>query len=234
MTLRLGVAGACLALGLVSQLGLLAYLQGGQPLTFPELKALKGFPVSLGAWSGKDIPHKDIQPAALPFFLKADDRLYRLYVQKGTGIQARVWMVYFRDGQDRRHHPINCAQAAGLREDPQERDVIPLPEAASPIRRFCIRDGNVKNYVFYWHYTFLPPLPAGTSELQRFYQLQHNAMPSLTVEVFTSAHTPAQLTQLAEFVRAVDAELRARYLPEGVLLRSDMVPVNASYPPPRN
>jgi exosortase len=232
MTLRLGVAGACLALGLVSQIGLLAYLQGGEPLTLPELRSLKGFPVSLGAWSGTNIPHQDIQPAALPYFLKADDNLNRMYRQQGTGLSCRLWMVHFRNGEDRRHHPINCAQAAGLREDPDERDAVLLEGEAAPIRRFCIRDGRSKSYVFYWHYTFIPPLPPGTSELQRLYQLQHNPIPSLTVEVFTTAQTPAQLEQVAAFARQVERELRANYLPEGVVLQSNMVPVNASYPPP--
>src|SRR5262249_45833480 len=137
---RLGVAAGCLAVAVACQAALLDYLKGGALVEAPQLqRALKDFPrqittgaksvpVSLGAWSGTDVLKGAIQPAGLPFFDKADDKLFRPYALPGPGgpLRCQVWMVHFKDGEDRRHHPINCALAAGAREDPEGRDEIPV------------------------------------------------------------------------------------------------------------
>src|SRR5262249_53943817 len=120
---RMGIAGVCLVLALAGQFGLRAYLQGGEQLTRPRLKAAlehfpktldaTGVPASPGAWSGAELPEKEIQPAALPYFEQASDKLNRRYLSGQKDVACQLWMIHSLSGEDRRHHPLNCAQAAG-------------------------------------------------------------------------------------------------------------------------
>ncbi len=224
-----GVAGVAIAL--LAQLGLQAHLAAADERMAPanfmkqplQMQGDQGFPMSLGPWLGKDtIP----EGFSLPYFNSADDRVNRSYVLKDTegrdqGLVCHLFMVHFRNGQDRLHHPRICYLMTGCTEEPRGHETVPMAGAGQTAQRFCFTKGNEAgylSYVYYWHYTFEPDV-AGLSWLQRV-RAEWAVRPSLTVEVFTSARTPDQLNQSADFVRLVDQQLQA-YLPPGAQGKRD-------------
>jgi hypothetical protein len=201
---------------------------GGFPVTLAEpAEEATGDPVSRGAWSGREATP---DPAALPYYNDAQDRLSRAYVREedgqAAGPQCLLWMVHFRDGRDRQHHPLVCCKVAGCTENSSGHEAVQLEGPGSPAQRFCFTrddDPGYLSYVYYWHYTF--EAPAGLSPLQRLHAAWA-VRPSLTVEVFTTARTPQQLDQSAEFVRLVDRQLKS-HLPPGARRGSEALPITA-------
>src|SRR5262249_38414778 len=146
------------------------------------------------------------------------------------GLTCKLWMVHYCDGRDREHHPVTCYLQIGCTEDRSAFEVMPLDGDGGPCRRFAFTresDPNYLSYVYYWHYTFEPPEDARLSPLQRL-PARCAVRPSLTVEVFTSARTPRQLGEAAEFVRWVDRELKGR-LPPGARRGSETLPLVGHY-----
>jgi exosortase len=224
----LGVAVACLGITLAGQAALEAHLSGGVPSRRPELQEpLKSFPVSLGAWSGRDIP-----PAALPYFESADDKLYRSYQLlnkdgRPTRTECQLWMIHFSDGKDRLHHPLRCYKVAGYAEVPSGHGQVALDATRPPVERFCFERNGVRSYAYYWHYTLEPPPGAETTRLQRLHHRRLNEWPSLTITVFAPYGPPEQQERVAEFIRLVDAALHGQdgkaptHLPPGARMGTE-------------
>jgi hypothetical protein len=146
---------------------------------------------------------------------------------KEAGVTCQLWMVHYRNGRDREHHPRICYEVLGCVEDPRGNQAVRMDEPGAPAQRFCFTrrdEPGYLSYVYYWHYTFEPDV-AGLSWLQRAHA-EWAVHPSLTVEVFTTARTPEQLDKAAEFVRLVDQELRA-HLPPGARRGNDILPITA-------
>jgi len=234
---RLGGAVLCLGVAAALQLVLQAHLavadEGVARSTYLSQplrgEGDRGFPVSLGAWSGTEVTP---DPATLPYYTAADDRLNRGYVQKDEGghvygPHCMLWMVHFRDGRDRHHHPLVCYKVTGCSEETGRHQALPVGGAGEPVQRFCFTRGDDRNYlsyVYYWHYTFEPPDVGRFSVLQRLHA-EWGVRPSLTVQVHTDARTPEQLDQAAEFVRLVDERLQA-HLPPGARRGSETLPIS--------
>jgi exosortase len=188
----------------------------------------KGFPVSLGAWSGKDVSP---DPATLPYFNAADDKLNRVYVRtdengREVGPVCTLWMVHFRDAQDRNHHPLICYSVSGCTEQAGVRQTVPMAGPGSPAQRFCFTrasDAGYLSYVYYWHYTLEPPDVPGLSLPQRLHA-NWVKRPSLTVQVSTAGRTAEELDQASQFVRLVDERLRS-HLPPGARRGSETYPI---------
>lgn len=219
MTHRLSVVLVVLAATTSGQWTLQSHLQAGEAIAaLPELEeGLTSFPVSLGAWFGKDIP-----PATLPYLLEADDRLHRRFTLSdgpAAGTTCLLSLIHFRDGRDRQHHPLICYRVAGFTELTDQRARLPLPGGSAICFRF--RRGATTAVVMYWHYTFLPPA-ANLSLLQRFHQQRVRALPSLTVEVFADGAAP--LEALADFACRVDVQLR-KHVPPEVRVGCDTLPI---------
>jgi hypothetical protein len=136
-------------------------------------------------------------------------------------------MIHYHNATDRRHFPIGCYRGAGYDEDAAGRRDLEA-DGGPPITKFCFTKGADRQYVsnvYYWHYTLEPSDAIPLSVLQRIYQRWSVRRPSLTVQVFTTAKTPEQLARVDEFVRSVDAELRAHHLPPGARRGSESLPV---------
>ncbi len=183
---------------------------GSEYLTRP-LQGDKGFPVSLGVWHGKDSPP---DPPTRPYYDKADDKLNRTYTLDDDSEKPRLvcqlWMIHYHNATDRRHFPTGCYRGAGYQEDFSERQELAVPGGEAPVEKFCFTKGPDRGYVsnvYYWHYTLEPPETVGLSLLQRVHEKWSVRRPSLTVQVFTTAQTPEQLSRVAEFVRLVDEKL---------------------------
>jgi exosortase len=229
---RLGVAVACLAITLAGQGALLAHLHAGGPLPEPpeltqslsHVSETLSDPVSPGAWSGVET-----DPARLPsntqeYLQAADDKVCRDYTLDDGRLWCRLWVIHFRDGTDRQHHPEICYKVAGAVEDPAGRDTVDVGDPKAKVARFCYTTKDGPSYVYYWHYTLEPEIGPELSLLQRFYLRRTQRLPSVTVEVFTNARSPTDLDRSANFVRQADRELRL-CLPPGARMGSDILPI---------
>jgi exosortase len=216
-------ADTCLGLTLVVQLMLWSHVREASPPADVRLEqSLASFPNDLGDWRGQDMPVE-----ALGYFGQADDKLNRLYVLEqgpAAGLRCQLWIVHFRDGRDRAHHPIICHEVAGYAQVEHGRASIPVEGEAFPIERFCFSRNGTATYVFYWHYTLEPPAPAAQSLLQRIYQPRPARWPSVTLEVFTTARDAEELDAAGAFVRSVENRVRL-HLPVYARMGSDLLPV---------
>jgi exosortase len=249
---RLAIAAACLALVLGGQAALLAHLHNGQLTPPPELKpeTLSSVPVSLGAWteakhlatlppSSSDAEAAqrravlanvekltELFPTTQSYFDRADDKLYRLYVRTGEVRQeplfAWLWMIHFKSGEDRNHHPSVCYKVSGKSEDRGQHAEVDVKGEKAKLQRFCFTDGNGRSYVYYWHYTLEPQAGADVSALQKIYLTRVQQLPSITVEVFTNAQSEDDLGKVADFCTQVHKEMRG-LLPEHSRLGSDIL-----------
>jgi hypothetical protein len=225
----------------LAQFALVSHLEGGTPPDVPTLqKQLSGFPVSLGAWTRPARPATTL-PSADPLTRRLvaaygktpDDFFSHPYVLRDgpqAGLGCKLFMVHTRDGSDRSHHPLICFQVAGYQAEDPAGVPVAIPGHQTPVRRFGFPGDGPKQYVFYWHYTFELPEPPGQTFLQRMHQRFTRRAPSLTLQVFTSARTEAQLKQAEDFVRRVDRRIQ-EYLPPGATMGSDTRPVRYVGPP---
>lgn len=249
---RLMIAAVCLALVLGGQAGLLAHLHNGQLTPPPELEpnTLSSVPVSLGAWTEAQhlatLPPSsseaeaaqrravlanagkltELPPSTESYFDRADDKLYRLYVRTGEDrrepLFAWLWMIHFKSGEDRNHHPAVCYRVSGKFEDRGQHAEVEVLGEKAKLQRFCFTDGNGRSYVYYWHYTLEPQAGADVSALQKIYLTRVQQLPSITVEVFTNAQSEDDLKQVADFCTQVHQKLRG-LLPARSRLGSDIL-----------
>jgi exosortase len=249
---RLGIAALSLTLALGGQAALLAHLHNDQLAPPPELQpgTLSSVPVSLGAWT--EAKHlATLPPSSSPldretqeqlsrfveeqtklpnstqgYFDRADDKSYRMYLQMRDNRQppllAWLWMVHFKSGEDRNHHPAVCYKVSGKTEDPTRHAEVEVPGEKATLQRFCFTDKTGRSYVYYWHYTLEPSAAPDLSALQAIYLKRSQRLPSITVEVFTNAQSPADLDKVADFCKEVHREMRER-LPGNSRLGSDLL-----------
>jgi len=71
-------------------------------------------------------------------------------------------------------------------------------------------------WVFYWHYTLPPPDNSELHPWQRIYQRLRHRPSSITVEVFAPENSPSDVEFARQFVRLVDAALRAHVGPTAI------------------
>jgi hypothetical protein len=203
------------------------HLRAADGTEMPGLrKPLSHWPLSLENWSGQETLPQD--PATLRYFNEADDKLNRFFAKEGEGssqrLECHVSMIHFKDGRDRRHHPGICYPVAGFTIDEAACQDFSFPDQAGPARRFCVVRQGRPYYVYYWHYTLVPPAVEGLSWFQRWHQEYGVRWPSLSLQVFTNAQSPEQLDQVDHFVRLVDRQVQ-EYLPSGSRRGSDTLPV---------
>jgi hypothetical protein len=73
-----------------------------------------------------------------------------------------------------------------------------------------------RQWVFYWHYTLLPPKSDKLSDLQFLYQRLHKRPSSITLEVFAPENTTEDVENAREFVRLMDAAIQPHLGPTAV------------------
>ena len=239
---RLQAAAACLAVGVLAQLGLSWHLRGSEPGSYPDLRAsLRDFPDTLNGnamlvgtegtpsqmlWFGRDADGLDEFRAKLPY--RADDLLYRGYLPAQGGRPIFVYMIYSRHGEDRKHHPEVCVRdASGATEDAAARRQIALDAHGERwVMRFRFRTGAARfTTVYYWHYTLEAMPRKGQSFLQALHQRLTQAAPSMTVQVWLDAN-PDELDVVEKgFLVAVDTTLRHNHLPATARIGCNRLPI---------
>jgi exosortase len=225
----LRAAVACLIGGLLAEGGLTWYLHAGEAPAYPDLCAPLAelphvLPSPAQVWQGQDLPNLEEFRAKLPYH--ADDLLYRLYKATPAGPSVYLYMVYSRQGDDRKHHPEICIRdASGATEDFAARRQIALDaEGRRSVMRFRFRTGISQfTTVYYWHYSLEAPPRQGQTILRRLYQQQNYPVPSITVQVALVGEEKEALEQ--GFLAAVDSALRRSQLPATARIGCDRLPI---------
>lgn len=231
LVMRISLAFVLLAGGWFSLYAFEAHVEAPGPLSAVDLqRPLADLPLQLGEWEGSDRPITDTRT------LYADQHLQRLYVHSKTRQMVLVWLAYSQLGEDRGHHPEVCMAVAGRPEDPTERSTFDAPGHAAPIQQYRFGSPGDRQWVYYWHYTLLPPKGKDITELQRFYQRLHRRPSSVTLEVFAPENQPTDGEGAREFALLLDAATQSHLGPTAVrgsnrlpvtILRGEEHPVEA-------
>jgi EpsI family protein len=118
----------------------------------PAIQPLAEFPKTVGAWSTvQDIPIE----AEVQDVLKADDTLNRVYANRAAGVEANLFIAFFktqRTGQSP-HSPKNCLPGSGWEPVTTGLVTIPAPGRSEPIlaNRYVAAHGDDKAVVIYWY-----------------------------------------------------------------------------------
>ncbi len=87
--------------------------------------------------------------------LNADDILSRIYVDKGTGRRATLFVAYFETQRTGKvpHSPKNCLPGSGWTPSQSGVAEISVPGEAQPIRvnQYVVSRGQNQSIVFYWY-----------------------------------------------------------------------------------
>ncbi|MFT3878646.1 MAG: EpsI family protein [Gemmatales bacterium] len=190
--------------------------------------SFKELPWQLGAWKGQ--PHPEAEKAAQVVDF-ADALTMRAYFDN-KGHAATVYLVYSATGRDRLHHPEVCLRdAGGAVELKHDRLTVPLQTNSNryAVRFRYLRQRQERTVVYYWHYTFMPPIREDQSLLQRVHLKQYDSWPGITVQVQTNMADPAswkllETTLLPEVDRWV-----SEHVPSGTQVGTGRLPVRFTH-----
>jgi hypothetical protein len=231
-------ASACLFVGIFAQFALSWHLGSSEINPYPDLSApFQNFPQVLASagsdsrsgaslWHGRDAENLPAFRAKLPY--RVDDLLYRGYTPDQGGPPLYLYMIYSRQGDDRKHHPEICVRdASGAMEDLSARGQVALDAAGErSVMRFRFRTGTAHfTTVYYWHYTLEPMPRKGQSFLQALHQRVSQAAPSMTVQVWLDASPDEREAVEKGFLAAVDSILRKDHLPPTARMGCDRLPI---------
>ncbi|WZO99485.1 EpsI family protein [Isosphaeraceae bacterium EP7] len=208
---------ACSTL-LLTGIGAQAALEVVTQTDRPELrKSLEELPLSLGDWSGRDVP---IDPS-IRERAQTDDCLNRVYESsRNPGVQFGLWINYSSRGLNMRHSPEVCLPSTGWVKAESLCKVMTVDRRAGPpvkLSRLVYSQGELVQSIGFWYYIF------GEGRLERLVrQLPITSRSShgrttrgsgMTVEVFCSGELDPDGEVLRGFVDALMVELD-RFLPE--------------------
>jgi EpsI family protein len=118
----------------------------------PAIEPLGEFPKTSGAWSTvQEVPIE----AEVQEVLKADDTLNRVYANRAAGLEANLFVAFFktqRTGQSP-HSPKNCLPGSGWEPVTTGLVTIPASGRSAPIvaNRYVAAHGDEKAVVIYWY-----------------------------------------------------------------------------------
>ncbi len=212
----------------VMQLGLQLHLRSCQSVPQSLLFSFDELPWQLGKWKGQLHPEADKVTQQADF---ADAVLVRAYCDN-QGHAAAVYCAFSATGRDRLHHPEVCLRdAGGAVEIKQDRHTISLqPDTQRLAERFRYqRQHQERTLVYYWHYTFMPPITGEQSFLQRIHLKQYDRWPGITVQVQTNMNDPSawhalETTLLPELDRWLQ-----QHIPAGAQVGAERLPVRFTH-----
>lgn len=190
--------------------------------------SFKELPWQLGPWKGQPHPEAEKTAQVVDF---ADALTMRAYFDN-KGHAATVYLVFSATGRDRLHHPEICLRdAGGAVELKHDRLTVPLQANTQRYaERFrYLRQRQERTVVYYWHYTFIPPVKDDQSLLQRVHLKQYDSWPGITVQVQTNMTDPAawkllETTLLPEVDRWVN-----QHAPAGTQVGTGRLPVRFTH-----
>jgi EpsI family protein len=117
--------------------------------TIPRSAPMSTFPITVGEWSGRDVP---INAEALSV-LGPGDFLNRIYYSKRNAAPVSLFIGYFpsqRTG-DTMHSPKNCLPGSGWTFASSGTTEISEPGRPMRVGRYIIAKGNERQFVLYWY-----------------------------------------------------------------------------------
>lgn len=123
----------------------------------PSPPPLSEFSTAFGDW--RMTSSSEIDPEAYAM-LSPDDVLNRLYQQQGTGLNASLFMAYYRTQHKAKnaHDPKVCLPGSGWNPELNEVRQLQLPDGTwAPVNYYVIAKGNMRNVVIYWFQTHKGP-----------------------------------------------------------------------------
>lgn len=230
---RLLIAACILGLAVLAQYALQGHLDAVPQGVYPELAdKLEAFPLALGdssvpSWQGVASGRLESIRKKLDF--EVNGILSREYYPASGGPGVDLYMVYSRSAGDRKHHPEICMrEASGYQQDFRADGIVYLDEEKKrPVQRMVFHTGGgTKTAVYYWHYSFEPTNTAGLSFLQLLQQKMSNPVPSITVQVASTAPL-AELKESVEksLLPLIDATMQRDFIPFPNRVGCDRLPV---------
>jgi EpsI family protein len=122
--------------------------RGSRAESLPPQKPLAQLPLSLGEWSGRNLPAWDDEILAQ---LGADDHVNRRYFSSNA--VADLYVGFYRSQRqgDSIHSPQNCLPGAGWQPVSGARQSIATADGRSiPVNRYVIQKDLDKQVVLYW------------------------------------------------------------------------------------
>ncbi len=237
LTTRLLLAAGILGLAVVAQYALQWHLDAAPQGVYPELAdRLEALPMTLGetsdpatlSWQGVESGRVEAIRKRLDF--EVNGILSREYYPVPGGPAVDLYMVYSRSAGDRKHHPEICMrEASGYQQDFKADGIVYLDkEQKRPVQRMAFHTGSgVKTTVYYWHYSFEPANTAGLSFLQLLQQKLSSPVPSITVQVASTAPL-ADLKEAVEkgFLPLLDTTMQQSFVPFPNRVGCDRLPVS--------
>jgi hypothetical protein len=203
---------------LLSGIGAQAALEVATQTDRPKLrKSLDRLPLSLGTWTGRDVPiEESIRERA-----QTDDCLNRIYESsRNPGVPLSLWINYSSHGLNLRHSPEVCLPSTGWTKAESLCEVMTIERPKGPpvkLTRLVYSQGELVQGIGFWYYIF------GEGRLERLVrQLPITSRSShgrttrgsgMTVEVFCSGELDPDGDVLRGFVDALMVELDP-FLPE--------------------
>lgn len=205
-----------LTLALIVQATLFYTLSHGEAV--PILRPLNGFPIHLGEW---EMMQEGVIEQEILDVLGADDTLNRVYLHRGAGRGASLFVAYFmtqRTGQTP-HSPKNCLPGGGWVPASAGEIDIAVPGEPDPIRvnHYVVARGEDKSVVLYWYQTSRRVIASEYSAKIHLvldsirYSRSDTAIVRVVVPVSGSEQDATEVA--VEFVKAFFTPLRD-YLPE--------------------
>jgi EpsI family protein len=122
-----------------------------RPETVPVSPPLAGLPHNLGSWT---FLHEDVVDQETKDVLKADDLLYRFYINPRLRYGASLFVAGFRSQRNGKapHSPKNCLPGSGWTQLSAGLYTIPLDGGKSiSVNRYIVNHGEDRSLVMYWY-----------------------------------------------------------------------------------
>lgn len=118
----------------------------------PLRQRLDHFPLSVGGWTGRELPSLSEGERRV---LRADDYLFRIYERDGMRVGLFVAYYQSQKSGDALHSPKNCLPGSGWEPVRSEVVRIPAPTASRPVleaNHYVVEKDGIQQDVLYWYH----------------------------------------------------------------------------------
>ena len=132
---------------LILALGILAIEALSRQREVPLKRPLKGVPLILDSWRGRD---SKLQMRTIDI-LGVDDYISRVYTKGDLSIWVYVGYYASQKKGALIHSPRHCYPAAGWQIIKMTKDAIEIPSKKIVVNRLLLKKGEEEKLVFYWY-----------------------------------------------------------------------------------
>ena len=132
---------------LILALGILAIEALSRQREVPLKRPLKGVPLTLDSWRGRD---SKLQMRTIDI-LGVDDYISRVYTKGDLSIWVYVGYYASQKKGALIHSPRHCYPASGWQIIKMTKDTIEIPSKKIVVNRLLLKKGEEEKLVFYWY-----------------------------------------------------------------------------------